>query len=255
MMLEVRLDGVEMKGREKNLEQGISIGPRGLAGWFESTAGRPAGGGDRPSAHGAFDVPVLRAPRAITISGNILARTQTELESMQNQIICLFADGQAGALEVQTDSGTKSAIVRVQSAKAPETDERTASFIIQLTAADPRRYGETRTKGPATSVNPTHKGRAIAAPRIQVTGAMPSGYRIDGPGGRAYVVTQPLAAGQTHVIDMETGFLYLNGVWQESGTSRAETWGVPPGVASTPMTLVPVSGAGLMTVFTKDTWM
>lgn len=254
-MLEVRLDGVEMKGREKNLEQGFSIGPRGLSGWFESTAGRGAGGGERPAAHGAFDVPILRAPRAITISGNILARTQTELESMQDQIVGIFADGQAGALEVQTDSGTKSAAVRVVSAKAPEIDERTASFIVQLTAADPRRYGDTRSKGPATSVNPTHKGRAIAAPRIRVTGTMPSGYRINGPGGRAYVVTQALAPGQTHEIDMETGFLFRNGVWQESGTSRAETWGVPPGVAVTPMTLVPVSGSGLMTVFTKDTWM
>lgn len=254
-MLEVRLDGVELKDWPNTIEQGFVIERKGLSGWFESTEGRSAGGGDRPAGHGAFDVPILRSGRAITVTGHILARTQTELESMQDQLTGLLGDGQSGELEVQTDTGTKSASVRVMSARAPEHDERTAAFILQLFAADPRRYGVTRTKGPATSANPTHKGGAIAAPRIRVTGAMPSGYRINGPGGRSYVVTQALAAGQTHEIDMETGFLFRNGVWQKSATSRAETWGVPPGVASTPMTLVPVSGSGLMTVFTKDTWM
>lgn len=251
-MLEVRLDGVELKDHPDTFDQGFVIEPGGLSGWFESAEGRISGG-DRPAAHGAFDVPVLRSARTIQVTGHILARTQTELESMQDQLTGLLVDGGSDDLEVQTDSGTKSARVRVISAKAPELDERTASFILQMIAADPRRYGETRVQGPAVSVNPTHKGHAIAASLIRVTGNMPSGYRINGPGGRQYVVTQALAPGQTHEIDMTTGWLFRNGIWQRTAVSRAETWGVPPGIGSTPMEIVPVSGSGLMTTFTKDT--
>ena len=251
-MLKVRLDGVELRDWPDASGIGFVIEPGGLSGWFESTDGR-MNGGDRPAAHGAFDVPVLRGGRTISVKGHIFAETSTALEAMQDQFTGLLADGQSDELEVQTSAGTKSATVRVVSAKAPELDETTATFLLQLFAADPRRYGKSRVVGPGTSLNPTHKGRATAAPLIRVTGAMPGGYRINGPGGRQFIVSQALSSGQTHEIDMQTGWLTRNGVWQRTAVSRAETWGVPPGVASTPMTLVPVSGSGQMTVITTDT--
>lgn len=253
-MLNVRLAGLTFEDWPRRADRAYVIEPGGLTGWDESTDGR-SNGGDRPSAHGGFDVPIFRSQRVVTVTGSILADTQKRLVHMQDRLTGLLSEGGVGRLQVTTDADVKWTDVRVHSARCPALDERTARFSVQLLAADPRRYRSTNTFGPAVTVTPLHLGAAIAVPKITVTGNMPGGYRINGPGGRQYVVTQGLAAGQTHEIDMETGWLTLNGVWQRAGVSRAETWGIRPGRPQEAMTLVPVSGSGLMTVRVIDTFM
>ena len=99
-----------------------------------------------------------------------------------------------------------------------------------------------------------HRGNTPGIPTIRVTGTMPSGYTINGPGGREYVVEQALTAGQTHEIRMRTGWLYRNGSLQRSAVSRMQTWAIPSASLTT-MTLDPVSGSGQMTVLLHDTFM
>lgn len=124
---------------------------------------------------------------------------------------------------------------------APESE-----FQLGFHMPDPRRYGASD-KVFASGEPLYHRGNYASVPEATVTGTMPSGYAIVGPDGKQYVVSQPLAAGQTHRIDFSTGWLYLNGVLQAGAVTRAETWTVPPGRTVT-MTLVPVSGTGVLAV-------
>lgn len=251
-LLEMRVAGVQFTGSPL-ARSGFVIAPDGLTGWAESTAGRD-NGGDRPNAHGSFDVPMYRQARSITATGHILADSPEELEAMRDRITGLLSDGESGRLAVQTVNDTRWADIRVVSARAPEIDKRTASFIVQMVAADPRRYGEVNPFGPGTSLQVFHRGNTPAIPTIRVTGSMPSGYKITGPGGREYVVSQALSGGQTHEIRMRTGWLYRNGALQRAAVSRMQTWAIPPGVVAS-MGLVPVSGSGQMEVLLPNTFM
>lgn len=251
-LLEVRLAGVHFNGNPR-AGSGLVIAPGGLTGWSESPSGTD-NGGQRPNAHGAFDVPMYRAARAITLSGHVLAESPYDLEKMRDRITGLLGDGESGELVVQTVADARRANVRVVTARAPELDKQTASFIVQMVAADPRRYGEPNPFGPDTSLQVSHRGNTLGIPTIRVTGSMPSGYKITGPGGREYVVSQGLSSGQVHEIRFRTGWLYRNGALQRSAVSRMQTWAIPPD-GRTAMSLVPVSGSGQMEVEVADTFM
>lgn len=251
-VLEVRLAGVHFNGNSR-ASSGFVIEPGGLTGWAESPSGTD-NGGQRTNAHGSYDVPMYRAARPLTLSGHVLADSPYDLEKMRDRITGLLSDGESGELVVQTVADVRRAKVRVVTARAPELDKQTASFIVQMIAADPRRYGDPNSFGPGTSLQVSHRGNTVAIPTIRVTGSMPSGYKITGPGGREYVVSQGLSSGQTHEIRFRTGWLYRNGALQRSAVSRMQTWAIPPG-GRTSMGLVPVSGSGQMTVEVPDTFM
>lgn len=253
-MLRARIGGLIFEGNPTTREGLFTIGESGLSGWFEKPPTRSFGGGDRPTADGGFDVPILTSARPITLNGHILASSQAELEHMKNQLTGLLPGGGAGKLVVDSDLGSTWANVRVVGARPGANKGEETDYTLQLVANDPRRYGETHTTEPGVSVSAYHYGNATATPVIYVTGVMPSGYTINGPGGRTFVVSQGLAAGQTHEIRMRSGWLYRNGVWQRTGVARAQTWGIPPG-KQVLMTLSPVSGSGSMTVLPTDTYM
>ncbi len=231
------------------------IGPGGIEGWFEGVGGR-RNGGDRPAAHGSFDVPVFRSERTPSITGTILASSREELEHGKNRLTGLLADGEVGRLTVHGDYGSSWADVRQMGVKLGSVDGFEADFQIQFVASDPRRYGETQTFT-GTSVQPYHYGNATAIPVIEVTGSLPTGYRVNGPDGRQYRVGQALSSGQTHRIDMSTGWLYRNNVLQTAAgvVTRYQTWGIPPGSTGVAMSLTPNSGSGSMTVKVLDTFL
>lgn len=251
-VLEVSLAGVRFDGAFQ-ARSGFVIAPDGFTGWSESPSATQ-NGGDRPNSHGSFDVPMYRRSRVIGLSGHVLADGPYELEDMRDTLTGLLSDGEREPLYVQTVAGVRWANVRVVTARAVELDKRTASFTVQMVAADPRRYGDMNKFGPDTGFQVFHHGNTPAIPIIRVTGSMPSGYKITGPGGREYVVSQALSSGQTHEIRMRTGWLYRNGALQRSAVSRMQTWAIPRGQAVS-MSLVPVSGTGQMTVLLPDTWM
>lgn len=206
----------------------------------------------RPNSHGSFAAQGFFDVRRIAWSGLVLTKSAAEQEHAIRALSGLLGGGTA-RLTAQGESTVWANVRRVSVESRVLRPEESASYSIVVEAPDSFLYGETETFGPATSVPVYHYGNTEAAPDVTITGVMPSGYRVDGPGGAQYIVSQPLAAGQTHRIDFNTGWLYRNGVLQQGAVSRAQVFLIPRGPAST-MSLTPVSGSGLMTVKLTDTF-
>lgn len=206
----------------------------------------------RPNAHGSFPAPGFFDVRRISWSGLVLTKSVADQEHAIRALSGLLG-GRTARLTIHGDTTVWADVRRVSvEARVLRTGE-TASYSIVVEAPDPFLYGSTATFGPATSVLVYQYGTADAAPDVTITGAMPSGYRVNGPGGAQYIVSQALASGQTHRIDFNTGWLYRNGVLQQGAVSRAQVFLIPRGPAST-VSLTPVSGSGFMTVKLTDTF-
>jgi hypothetical protein len=81
---------------------------------------------------------------------------------------------------------------------------------------------------------------------------MPSGYKLVCDGVE-YVVTQSLAAGQTHKVDMRDRILTRNGVAQLGAVSAPRRISIPAYSPKT-ISLVPVSGTGQLSGVTENTF-
>lgn len=214
---------------------------RGGSQWRREEIGRPV-------AAGAFDIPGYLPQRVVTIEGTLLASSAALLQHQIRGLEGFGTDGEKFRVMVDDDHGTTWRDVRLaQSASVDERDETTADFVMSLWAADPRAYGESRTFLGGESAY--HYGTSSAIPTLEVTGVYPSGYTVSIP-GKSFVVTQALTAGQTHRIDMRTGWLYRDNVLQSGAVSRAETWVIPPGQEVTHS----ITGAGVLTVTVVDTY-
>lgn len=246
MEFQLRLGGLEFDGGEGDYRYTIATvsGLESVGIRREDTA--------RPNAHGSFPSQGFFDARRVSWSGLVLTHSAGEQEHAIRALSGLLGGG-TERLTAQGPSTVWTDVRRVSVEARILRPEETASYSIVVEAPDPLLYGETATFGPATSVPVFHYGNTDAAPVVTITGTMPSGYRVNGPGGAQYIVSQALTAGQTHRIDFNTGWLYRNGVLQQGAVSRAQTFTISPGVAST-MSLTPVSGSGLMTVKLTDTF-
>lgn len=250
MLISARIEGITFESFPRDLDRAFVVSPEGWSGWDE---GVPVRRDDtvRPSSHGSFDAPGFLTARVRSIAGNVIASSPGELEHMCLQLTGLLAEGGVGRVTAVSDHGTTWANVRLAGQTAIQEDAGglEARFQVQFWSPDPRRYGDRRRVGPSASVLAHHLGNFPAAPVLTVAGSSPSGYTVNGPGGRQYVVTRALVAGQPHTIDMSTGWLSVGGVVQVGAVGRAETWAVPPGVR-TAMSVT----AGTLTVDTLDTF-
>lgn len=252
-VLSITLERLSFESYPANPDDALLIGPDGITGYYESTTMR-GHGSDRPIGHGAFDVPVFQTSRAIQWPGHILASTGYDAAKKRDMLTGVLAEGQSGRLSVVNDAGMTWANVRLVAARPGANYGTAIPYLMQVLAADPRRYAAQTDPFVGTDLEVFHYGNVTALPVITVTGSMPDGYSILGPEGREYTVTQALSGGQTHRIVMRTGFLYRNGVLQRGAVSRADTWGVPAGV-KTPFVLDPVSGSGSMDIGVLQTFM
>lgn len=207
---------------------------------------------ERPNAHGSFAAPGFFEARRISWSGLVLTDSEPEQDHAVRSLAGLLGGG-TGRLIAQGASTVWSDVQRVSVESQVVTPGMVASYSVSVEAPDPFLYGEVATFGPDVSLSVYHYGNTGAAPDVTVTGSMPSGYQVNGPGGAQYIVSQALTSGVTHRIDFNTGWLYRNGVMQQGAVSRAETFVIPSGTPST-MSLAPVSGSGLMTVKLTDTF-
>lgn len=205
----------------------------------------------RPAAHGSFDLPGYLAPRVIAISGHMSAPNPERLEHLTARLTGLLAFGESERLVVDGPMGERWCDVRLGSAtQVTQLDHTTARFLLTLWAPNPRMYGRVR-DFPA-GVPAFHYGNFPANPELIVTGPKSGGYTITGPGGRQYIVSQDLAAGQTHTIDMLTGWLYLDGSLQSGAVVQARTWGIPSGSSGAVHTIT--GSTGSLTVRVTDTF-
>lgn len=199
----------------------------------------------RPMGDGDFAPLSYLKARDLPMNGFVVENTHAELVHQMDRLKA--QRGRTVRVAVDDPNRTTWADAEIRAVRfdplgfAPEAD-----FVVEFHMPDPRRFSSSA--GVFASGEPVfHRGTYAATPDITVTGNMPSGYTVNGPDGKKYVVTQALTTGRAHRIDMHTGWLYLDGVLQQGAVSRAETWTIPPGRRVT-MTLVPVSGSGALAI-------
>lgn len=249
MTFDVRLGGLTMVGDERSADFTINAG--GLQGWFSGGASMRRDVEDRPTSHGQFGAPGYLSGRIVRIVGKLHASSPFDYERKAGRLAAVLADGEAAQMVVQGAETTRALVYRSATPDInPIVYGELAEFELELWSPDPRRYGESRD---FTGAAAYHRGTFPALPILTVTGNMPGGYSITGPGGRVYSVTAGLPAGSTDQIDMRTGWLKRNGADLGGATGRADTWAIPPGVQVT-HTLSPVSGSGQLTATLTDTY-
>lgn len=252
-MLNVRVAGISFEGSPTG-DAAYVISPDGWSGWDDGPDVRR----DevvRPNGHGSFPVPGLRAARVVSISGWILARSPWELQEMTDRLKGVLADGGSGTVTVERPNGTRWANIFLTAAplvRVHGASETAAEFQIQFWSPDPRQFGDYREFSGSGTVTVQNRGNFPATPVIEVSGTLAAGYEIRSQ-GRTYNVTQALASGQTHRIDMATGWLYRNGTLQVGAVAITETFTIPAG-SSKSVVFDPVTGSGSMKVKLHDTF-
>lgn len=238
------INGISFDEWPRDFDNSFVITEGGLTGWFGGAPMR-RDEAERPAAHGAFDAPGYLPARVPAIQGTILASSEEALEKMILQLTGLLADGSTGRLTVQNDRGeTTWADVRLASCEVERsTTGREADYQVQFWAPDPRRYGTLRTFGPGLVY---HRGNFPATPTVQVAGPVSAPYTVASQ-GRSVTVTQSLSSGQSHLIDMDDGWVYRDGVLQVGVVSSMNVFTIPPGPGVT------VTGPASTTIRVFDT--
>ncbi len=252
-MLRVDVGGITFHGVHADMTSGPHFVIQEMSGWDESPDMR-RDTEDRPLQHGAFDAPGYLGARTISISGVILGQSPTDLQRAVRRLNGLLADGGSAVMTVHDALGSLWARVRRASAPAVKVhgeDAAVADYQVQFWAPDPRRYGRAREFAGGDA--PFHQGTLPAIPEVLVTGTFPQGYTI-GYGPRAFIVTAPLAAGQTHRIDMRTGWVYRGSTQLVGAVAAAEVLRIPPGMPDEPVTLTGTNGSGSLTLRVADTF-
>ena len=251
--LRVDIGGLTFRGIHVRAGDGPYFVIQEMTGWDESPDMR-RDEEDRPLQHGAFDAPGYLTARVVSITGVILGESPADLQRAVRRLNGLLADGGSAVMTVHDALGPLWS--RVRRASAPGVRVRgeapsIADYQMQFWAPDPRRYGRLR-EFSGSSVVPYHEGTLPAIPEVLVTGEFPQGYTIS-YGSSAFIVTAPLTAGQTHRIDMRTGWVFRGATQLVGAVAAAEVLHVPPGMPDRTMTLGG-SGSGSMTVRVLDTY-
>lgn len=203
----------------------------------------------RPGAHGAYAVPGHLDARVIGMSGYLIDRSPEQLLRTARRLTGLLAGGEFAQLTVMGERGVQMRVgLSAQTSVVVRgNDPCVADFQLQLWAPNPRMFGEVHEYFAGEPA--VHYGNFPAAPVLEVSGA-PSGYTITGPGGKTFTVTQGLAGGQKHRIDMATGRVYRDGALQVGVVSNGGTWAIPPGVPGVTHAI----SAGSLRVLVTDTF-
>lgn len=251
MRLSVRVGAVEFSGLT---DKGFLIGPDGFKGWDDSTPTKRQAV-DRPWAHGAFSIRGFRDVRVVTLSGSCLADSEQQLNWYDSQLTGLLADGDIGRIVVEHSGVTTWADCYVddQPQFVMTAAGALATFQIKFWCPDPRKFGDAHVV--AGGVSAPNYGNFAATPVHVVSGDM-SGYTINGPDGKQFIVTVPVVSGHPHTIDMSksVGLLSIDGVYVMGGLgSRTDVWAIPAG-GQIAQTLTPTSGSGTLATTVVDTY-
>ncbi len=205
---------------------------------------------ERSFAHGDYSLPVFREARVLTLRGNVHSVGLVEQQMDLSGLGSVMADGGRETFTVQADFGVRWCVVEL--AGPPDIEVlvpgRLARFQVMVRARDPRLMGVERVVS-GSSVTVVNHGTFPASPSVVVTGPQSAPYSVSGPGGRSFQVTQALSAGQSHRIDLRSGRVYRDGVFQIGAVGRAQVWTVPPG-GTAGMSI----SAGSMQVTVHDTY-
>lgn len=238
----------------------------------------------RPGAPGSF-APTQTYPdaRAISIEGDYYGSSRADAVAMRETLALLYNDGRPVTMTVADDLRTTSREVLIASISFPWTIHPEFEFTIDMSAADPRRYGVSVSAdtGLATSgeglewplVWPLDWGTVGATGRLQVTndgntetasrfivsgGEMPDGFEIvNVTTGQRIIYLGPLVTGSTVEIDSATQTAVINGSGPGSRyLSSPQWWGIPPHATVEIQFLArgAVTGAPTLTVYTAPAY-
>lgn len=245
MDLVVRIGGFTLYG-DRFHGHGFHIGPRDsdFSGWFDSPD-VDFSDLQRPGQFGVFGGVPESPARSIQVSGFVVARSASELTHWGSRVAGLA--GRNERLVVEADGNMQWADVRVRDVRlVPTSFAPEGAFAFVLSATNPRKYGASQTF-PGASVQAFHYGNYPAVPVVEVAGPVAAPYTVASQ-GHSVTVTQALAAGETHRIDMSTGWVYRDGVLQSGVLGAADVFTIPPGRE------VQVTGPASMTVRVADTF-
>lgn len=241
-----RVAGLDFTGRAFDHEPGYYVtATEGLLlGGTTSYESIPSGTG---RGDGEADVENVRtSPRIVTLTGFAYARTMWDLGQRIHRLAAALAEpDEAGWFKWREFGEQYRAWVR----RGKDSPARRlgstgrAEFTIRFRAPSQRIIGQKHPRvGPAQSIVLKNRGSYHALPVLRVTGDLPAGYRLtDGRG--EYVVTQSLAPGQTHKVDMRDRILFRGGAAQPGAVSRPGLLAVPK-FGKTTITLIPNAGSG-----------
>ena len=210
----------------------------------------------RPNAPGAF-APVQTFPdaKAISIEGQYFGSSRADGLAMRERLAALYNDGRPVQMTVADDLRTTTREVLVAGVSLPWTIHPEFEFAIDMTAADPRRYGpevvvETGLAAPGSGlvwpiVWPLDWGTIGVNGRIIVEnggntetisrfvvsgGGMPDGFAIVNVAtGERLTYLGPVAAGVTVTIDTGTRTAVINGDGAGSRFLASPQWfSIPP---------------------------
>ncbi|GAA2230268.1 phage tail family protein [Herbiconiux moechotypicola] len=214
----------------------LVIGPGGYDGW--------EGGTELvretikfPRAAGGYALPGTVDSRMIRLGGVAVAASPEALRRLGDRLSAALIDGSYTKLAVTHGGATRWALVGLAATTRFVTrgeSSTEADWQIQLFAPDPRKYGVRRAPVALSAVPSRVKqeGSVPGPAVVRVTGTSTDNYGIHGPGGRSIIVSRPLAAGDVHEVDVETGALTVNGTRVIGGIISAYPFSIAPGPGS-----------------------
>ena len=238
--------GTDIDGRQATLgtlrlgavdSAGVAWFLQGLEGW-DSPEVR-AEFQEREADHGTWGSPVYLGSRPVTLAGTVEAPDRASLDNALDQLYAAAALTDT-TLTVWEALPKQATVRRSGKVLAQHVTDRTATWSVMVTAADPRRYGTTLQTGttglPTTSggltfpvtfpvtfsattvsgqINAVNAGSLDTRPVISIAGPVvaPTVSALYPDGSvRQLIYSQDLATGDVLVIDTDAHTVVLNGV-------------------------------------------
>lgn len=167
-----------------------------------------------------------------------------------------------------TATGAQRVEVAVRRTSPPRiTGQRAKSFLIGMTAADPRIYGVTTNVQAASVVNSSGAYAAVTAsnvgsvatyPTISITGPITNPILTNATSGKVLSLTRTIAAGDRVDLDFTNRTIKTqagSSVYSSLNYTTSEWWPINPGSNSITLTGTFVSTAAQLSVGWRDAWL
>ncbi|ANP74545.1 hypothetical protein [Cryobacterium arcticum] len=209
-----------------------------------------------PGASGYYDLEGTLSSRSPVIRGYALAKNLGDLGQMRDALRSVQGKP-LQPLVVKQFGDSRFAPAKVTTAPkfTPQGEFPEATFSLLLYCPKGEQFGGLNGDTVATGATLTaiNRGNHEGSVVLVIAGNMPSGYRINGPDGKAIIVSRAVSGDQPHTIDLGARLLRINGEVLFNGVDRFDQWAIPGGWKAE-MTCVPVSGSGTFGYSGRDTY-
>lgn len=170
----------------------------------------------RPAKHGEFSAQSWKSGRLVRVEFEVLtpaSRGVTHVDAI-DRVLAILEDGTEGELAV-TDNHGRRLTAEGSRWGEPEIVENVEGFLsavaLRFLVPDPRRYGDTKTFDPASSLTLFHYGNTAALPDLRVTGPS-NGYVLEFSTGDVVRVPGNLGASESDALSGATQWVKRTGV-------------------------------------------